>query len=152
MVWVPNRVCVVGSCRTGCTVVSCVRQSRAGPTLDHMAQLRRAKSVGMMHVTSTLGGTVCCVQHFMQQICQLFDGVVASSGYNSCTQSCQAVCLRTRSSRISSMLHGHGYTRSGMPSCLAAADRVMTVSFHKHGDNFFPGTGDLTDVGVGQGK
>jgi hypothetical protein len=32
------------------------------------------------------------------------------------------------------------------------ADRVMTVSFHKHGDNFFPGTGDVTDMGVGPGK
>lgn len=25
--------------------------------------------------------------------------------------------------------------------------RVMTVSFHKYGDYFFPGTGDITDVG-----
>ena len=25
--------------------------------------------------------------------------------------------------------------------------RVMTVSFHKYGDFFFPGTGDLKDVG-----
>ena len=25
-------------------------------------------------------------------------------------------------------------------------DRVMTVSFHKHGDMFFPGTGDVKVV------
>ena len=31
-------------------------------------------------------------------------------------------------------------------------DRVMTVSFHKHGDGFFPGTGDLDETGAGRGK
>lgn len=30
-------------------------------------------------------------------------------------------------------------------------DRVMTVSFHKYGD-FFPGTGDIKDVGAKNGK
>ncbi len=28
----------------------------------------------------------------------------------------------------------------------------MTVSFHKYGDYFFPGTGDLTDVGELNGR
>lgn len=28
----------------------------------------------------------------------------------------------------------------------------MTVSFHKYGNNFFPGTGDLEEVGVREGK
>jgi histone deacetylase 1/2 len=28
----------------------------------------------------------------------------------------------------------------------------MTVSFHKFGESFFPGTGDLDDVGIGRGK
>jgi hypothetical protein len=32
------------------------------------------------------------------------------------------------------------------------ADRCLTVSFHKHGGDFFPGTGDLDEVGVGAGK
>lgn len=31
-------------------------------------------------------------------------------------------------------------------------DRVLTVSFHKHGDGFFPGTGELGEVGEGHGK
>jgi histone deacetylase 1/2 len=31
-------------------------------------------------------------------------------------------------------------------------DRVMTVSFHKFGEGFFPGTGDLDDIGIGRGK
>jgi len=31
-------------------------------------------------------------------------------------------------------------------------DRVMTVSFHKYGDNFFPGTGDQGEVGSRIGK
>ena len=30
-------------------------------------------------------------------------------------------------------------------------DRVMTVSFHKYGE-YFPGTGDLRDHGIGIGK
>lgn len=30
-------------------------------------------------------------------------------------------------------------------------DRVMTVSFHKYGD-FFPGTGDLAEIGEKAGK
>ena len=30
--------------------------------------------------------------------------------------------------------------------------RVMTVSFHKHGDYFFPGTGDLPDIGERAGR
>ena len=30
-------------------------------------------------------------------------------------------------------------------------DRVMTVSFHKFGESFFPGTGDIDDVGIGRG-
>jgi histone deacetylase 1/2 len=28
----------------------------------------------------------------------------------------------------------------------------MTVSFHKYGDDFFPGTGDIRNTGVGSGK
>ena len=31
-------------------------------------------------------------------------------------------------------------------------DRVMTLSFHKYGQNFFPGTGDLFEIGSGQGR
>ena len=30
-------------------------------------------------------------------------------------------------------------------------NRVMTVSFHRYGD-FFPGTGDVKDIGEGEGK
>ena len=31
-------------------------------------------------------------------------------------------------------------------------DRVMTLSFHKYGQNFFPGTGDLFEIGSGPGR
>ena len=30
--------------------------------------------------------------------------------------------------------------------------RVLTVSFHKYGNYFFPGTGDIKDVGESHGK
>lgn len=40
----------------------------------------------------------------------------------------------------------------GVEEAFYSTDRVMTVSFHKFGDNFFPMTGDITDVGIGEGK
>lgn len=39
----------------------------------------------------------------------------------------------------------------GVEEAFYSTDRVMTVSFHKYGD-FFPGTGDLADIGVGRGR
>lgn len=39
----------------------------------------------------------------------------------------------------------------GVEEAFYTTDRVMTVSFHKFGD-FFPGTGDIRDVGVKQGR
>ena len=39
----------------------------------------------------------------------------------------------------------------GVEEAFYTTDRVMTVSFHKYGE-YFPGAGDLRDVGVGKGK
>ncbi|MCO5595914.1 hypothetical protein L7F22_049965 [Adiantum nelumboides] len=39
----------------------------------------------------------------------------------------------------------------GVEEAFYSTDRVMTVSFHKFGD-FFPGTGDVRDVGIKKGK
>ncbi|KIH58598.1 histone deacetylase family protein [Ancylostoma duodenale] len=39
----------------------------------------------------------------------------------------------------------------GVEEAFYTTDRVMTVSFHKYGD-FFPGTGDLKDIGAGKGR
>uniref|UniRef100_A0A7S3D9E7 histone deacetylase n=1 Tax=Palpitomonas bilix TaxID=652834 RepID=A0A7S3D9E7_9EUKA len=39
----------------------------------------------------------------------------------------------------------------GVEEAFYTTDRVMTLSFHKYGD-YFPGTGDICDVGVGRGK
>ncbi|XP_029341656.1 histone deacetylase Rpd3-like isoform X1 [Acyrthosiphon pisum] len=39
----------------------------------------------------------------------------------------------------------------GVEEAFYITDRVMTVSFHKYG-NYFPGTGELTDIGAGKGK
>jgi len=39
----------------------------------------------------------------------------------------------------------------GVEEAFYTTDRVMTVSFHKYGD-FFPGTGDLKDIGFGSGR
>ncbi|KAL6744804.1 histone deacetylase [Haematococcus lacustris] len=40
----------------------------------------------------------------------------------------------------------------GVEEAFYLTDRVMTVSFHKYGDYFFPGTGALHDVGEMNGK
>lgn len=39
----------------------------------------------------------------------------------------------------------------GVEEAFYLCHRVMTVSFHKYGD-FFPGTGDIKDIGAGSGK
>ncbi|KAJ1509445.1 Histone deacetylase 1 [Coelomomyces lativittatus] len=40
----------------------------------------------------------------------------------------------------------------GVEEAFYSTDRVMTVSFHLFGNGFFPGTGDINDIGVGHGK
>ncbi|KAI0881577.1 uncharacterized protein GGS22DRAFT_59707 [Annulohypoxylon maeteangense] len=39
----------------------------------------------------------------------------------------------------------------GVEEAFYTTDRVMTVSFHKYGE-YFPGTGELRDIGIGQGR
>ena len=39
----------------------------------------------------------------------------------------------------------------GVEEAFYLTNRVMTVSFHNYG-NYFPGTGNVTDVGLGEGK
>ncbi|KAJ3475828.1 hypothetical protein NLG97_g9330 [Lecanicillium saksenae] len=39
----------------------------------------------------------------------------------------------------------------GVEEAFYTTDRVMTVSFHKYGE-YFPGTGELRDIGIGGGK
>lgn len=40
----------------------------------------------------------------------------------------------------------------GVEEAFYTTDRVMTVSFHKYGKDFFPGTGNITSVGAGAGQ
>ncbi|KAL3091720.1 hypothetical protein niasHT_024302 [Heterodera trifolii] len=40
----------------------------------------------------------------------------------------------------------------GVQEAFNLTDRVMTVSFHRYGSYFFPGTGDMYDVGMGHGR
>merc|ERR1719481_1644373 len=40
----------------------------------------------------------------------------------------------------------------GVQEAFYLSDRVMTLSFHKYGQNFFPGTGDLFEIGSGPGR
>lgn len=40
----------------------------------------------------------------------------------------------------------------GVQEAFYTCDRVMTLSVHKHGDGFFPGTGDIDEVGTSEGR
>ncbi|KHN78381.1 Histone deacetylase 3 [Toxocara canis] len=40
----------------------------------------------------------------------------------------------------------------GVQEAFYLSDRVMTVSFHKYGNYFFPGTGDMYEIGQGSGR
>lgn len=40
----------------------------------------------------------------------------------------------------------------GVQEAFYDSDRVMTVSFHRYGNNFFPGTGDMYEQGVAAGR
>jgi hypothetical protein len=40
----------------------------------------------------------------------------------------------------------------GVQDAFYYTDRVMTVSFHKYGNGFFPGTGDVYEIGKKEGK
>ncbi|KAJ3424691.1 histone deacetylase [Anaeramoeba flamelloides] len=40
----------------------------------------------------------------------------------------------------------------GVEEAFYTTDRVMTCSFHKYGDGFFPGTGNIKDIGCKKGK
>lgn len=40
----------------------------------------------------------------------------------------------------------------GVQDAFYLTDRVMTVSFHKYGNYFFPGTGDMYEVGAESGR
>lgn len=39
----------------------------------------------------------------------------------------------------------------GVEEAFFATNRVMTVSFHEYGNNFFPGTGSLNSIGESMG-
>jgi len=37
----------------------------------------------------------------------------------------------------------------GVEEAFYLSNRVITCSFHKFGDNYFPGTGHESDIGIG---
>lgn len=40
----------------------------------------------------------------------------------------------------------------GVQDAFASSNKVMTVSLHKYASGFFPGSGAVTDIGIGKGK
>ncbi|WJX52112.1 Histone deacetylase 9 [Trifolium repens] len=48
--------------------------------------------------------------------------------------------------------HGDVHHGDGVEEAFYFTGRVLTVSFHKYGDMFFPGTGDAKEIGEREGK
>ncbi|KAF7477213.1 Hypothetical predicted protein [Marmota monax] len=74
--------------------------------------------------------------------CPVFDGL-----FQFCQLSTGGSVASARVLYIDIDIH-HG---DGVEEAFYTTDRVMTVSFHKYGE-YFPGTGDLRDIGASKGK
>ncbi|KAF2970049.1 hypothetical protein GQX73_g3569 [Xylaria multiplex] len=83
--------------------------------------------------------------------CPVFDGLFEfcgiSAGGNIVLGILELLRFNKRVLYIDIDVH-HG---DGVEEAFYTTDRVMTVSFHKYGE-YFPGTGELRDVGIGTGK
>uniref|UniRef100_A0A1I8BSA5 Histone deacetylase n=1 Tax=Meloidogyne hapla TaxID=6305 RepID=A0A1I8BSA5_MELHA len=85
--------------------------------------------------------------------CPVFDGLFEFCQLSSGGSLAAAVKLNKQKADIAINWMGglHHAKKSGVEEAFFTTDRVMTVSFHKYGD-FFPGTGELKDVGAGKGR
>ncbi|PPJ60965.1 hypothetical protein CBER1_11246 [Cercospora berteroae] len=92
-----------------------------------------------------------CAKHNVGEDCPPFDGVfefcAISAGGNIVLAILELLRFHARVLYIDIDVH-HG---DGVEEAFYTTDRVMCVSLHKYGE-FFPGTGDLRDIGIGQGK
>jgi histone deacetylase 1/2 len=107
----------------------------AGGTMEGAARLNRGKcdvavnwAGGLHHAKKSEASGFCYVNDIVLGILELLR-------------------YRQRVLYIDIDVH-HG---DGVEEAFYTTDRVMTVSFHKYGE-YFPGTGELRDVGVGSGK
>uniref|UniRef100_A0A8C1L2M0 Histone deacetylase n=1 Tax=Cyprinus carpio TaxID=7962 RepID=A0A8C1L2M0_CYPCA len=90
-------------------------------------------------------GEDCPVFDGLFEFCQLSTG--GSVGNLLCSPASNLFRYHQRVLYIDIDIH-HG---DGVEEAFYTTDRVMTVSFHKYGE-YFPGTGDLRDIGAGKGK
>jgi histone deacetylase 1/2 len=107
----------------------------AGGTMEGAARLNRGKcdvavnwAGGLHHAKKSEASGFCYVNDIVLGIIELLR-------------------YRQRVLYIDIDVH-HG---DGVEEAFYTTDRVMTVSFHKYGE-YFPGTGELRDTGVGSGK
>ncbi|XP_061385293.1 histone deacetylase 1-like [Danaus plexippus] len=111
------------------------QQSCAGASIDAAARLNTGKadicinwSGGLHHAKRAEASGFCYINDIVLSILELLK-------------------YHPRVMYIDIDIH-HG---DGVEEAFYTTHRVMTVSFHKFGD-FFPGTGDITDVGTASGK
>lgn len=98
--------------------------------------IMRRKAKQVVSVTSTVSLVLCvCPIHLMIFYLDIVLGIIELLRYN------QRVLY------VDIDVH-HG---DGVEEAFYTTDRVMTVSFHKYGE-YFPGTGELRDIGIGPGK
>ena len=124
----------------------------AGGSMEGAARLNRGKcdvavnwAGGLHHAKKSEASGFCYING---QLTIHFNHVIALMGSSDIVLGIlELLRYKQRVLYIDIDVH-HG---DGVEEAFYTTDRVMTVSFHKYGE-YFPGTGELRDIGVGQGK
>ncbi|KAK6125571.1 hypothetical protein DH2020_040687 [Rehmannia glutinosa] len=105
---------------------------------------------GLHHAKKCEASGFCYVNDIVLAILELLkthEASLNSTKYQNALRSEIDEINETRVLYVDIDIH-HG---DGVEEAFYITDRVMTVSFHKFGD-YFPGTGDIRDIGFGKGK
>ncbi|KAJ6967082.1 hypothetical protein NC652_004594 [Populus alba x Populus x berolinensis] len=95
----------------------------------------------------------CPVFENLFEFCQIYAGGTIDAAHRLNNQLCDIAINwagglhHAKKCGASDVHHG-----DGVEEAFYFTDRVMTVSFHKYGDMFFPGTGDVKELGEREGK
>ncbi|KAG6632163.1 hypothetical protein CIPAW_13G139600 [Carya illinoinensis] len=94
-------------------------------------------------------GEDCPVFENLFEFCQIYAGGTIDAACRLNNQLCDIAINWAGGLHHAKKYVHHG---DGVEEAFYFTDRVMTVSFHKYGDMFFPGTGDVKETGEREGK
>jgi histone deacetylase 1/2 len=124
----------------------------AGGSMEGAARLNRGKcdiainwAGGLHHAKKSEASGFCYVNGKFLSFCRVWVG--SHYSLDIVLGIIELLRFKKRVLYIDIDVH-HG---DGVEEAFYTTDRVMTVSFHKYGE-YFPGTGELRDIGVGSGK